>query len=564
MELLIRNGYVYDPINGVRGEVMDIAIKDGKIVEDSEINLRKAKVIDASHKVVMPGGVDIHSHIAGPKVNVGRMMMVSDHYRSFMRAKPPIRRSGTGKYTPSTYLTGYRYARMGWTMAVEPASPPLKTRHTHEELNSIPILDKAVLVLVDSNRLLLRYLSGGDLDRCKEFLKWLLAATKAYGVKLVDPGSAVLWSLGREGPSIDDVIEPYGITPREIVRGLCRVVSDLKLPHAVHVHCNRLGVPGGYADAIETVKTAPPSDSVNLHLAHLQFNSYAGDDWSSMESGAEEVAKLLNSRSNVSLDIGQIDFGTAITMTADAPFEFALYHIARWKWAGADVEAEAASGIVPYKYKKRNYVNALQWCIGLELALLVRDPWRVVLSTDHPNGAPFTRYPKIIALLMSRRFREKVMEKLNRAALKRSALPSINREYDLYDVTIITRAAPAKLLGLDAFKGHLGVGADGDVAIYDIDPERVDPSRDFERIVRAFKRAKYTIKDGTVVVKNGEVVRAALGRTFYVSFDGRPGEGLEGEIREFFRKWYSVELENYVIGEDELRRPYPIRCGAAG
>ena len=32
-ELLIRNGVVYDPINGVKGEKKDICIRDGKIVE---------------------------------------------------------------------------------------------------------------------------------------------------------------------------------------------------------------------------------------------------------------------------------------------------------------------------------------------------------------------------------------------------------------------------------------------------------------------------------------------------------------------------------------------------
>ena len=32
MSLLIKNGLVYDPLNGIKGEVMDIAIKNGKIV----------------------------------------------------------------------------------------------------------------------------------------------------------------------------------------------------------------------------------------------------------------------------------------------------------------------------------------------------------------------------------------------------------------------------------------------------------------------------------------------------------------------------------------------------
>ena len=31
-ELLIKNGFVFDPINKINGEKMDIAIKNGKIV----------------------------------------------------------------------------------------------------------------------------------------------------------------------------------------------------------------------------------------------------------------------------------------------------------------------------------------------------------------------------------------------------------------------------------------------------------------------------------------------------------------------------------------------------
>ncbi|MFQ6074474.1 MAG: amidohydrolase family protein, partial [Candidatus Bathyarchaeia archaeon] len=76
-ELLIKNGFVYDPINKIDGEIMDIAMKDGKIVEKVEGN--SVKVVDASGMIVMPGGVDIHSHIAGAKVNAGRMLRPEDH-----------------------------------------------------------------------------------------------------------------------------------------------------------------------------------------------------------------------------------------------------------------------------------------------------------------------------------------------------------------------------------------------------------------------------------------------------------------------------------------------------
>ena len=89
---------------------MDIAVKDGKIVE--KVNERKARKIDASGMIVMPGGVDIHCHIAGAEVNSGRLLRPEDHFRNF-ECKTHVTRSGVGHSIPSTFTTGYRYARMG-------------------------------------------------------------------------------------------------------------------------------------------------------------------------------------------------------------------------------------------------------------------------------------------------------------------------------------------------------------------------------------------------------------------------------------------------------------------
>ena len=46
--------------------------------------------------------------------------------------------------------------------------------------------------------------------------------------------------------------------------------------------------------------------------------------------------------------------------------------------------------------QRPSLVNAVQWAVGLELLLLIDDPWRVFLTTDHPNGGGFWRYPEII------------------------------------------------------------------------------------------------------------------------------------------------------------------------
>src|SRR5208283_67193 len=105
-ELLIKNGFVFDPINGINGEKMDIAVKNGKIVAKVT---RRAQVIDASGLTVMPGGVDIHTHVAGGEVNTGRIVRPEDHVKDVER-KTALTRSGTGYSIPSTFTTGYRYS----------------------------------------------------------------------------------------------------------------------------------------------------------------------------------------------------------------------------------------------------------------------------------------------------------------------------------------------------------------------------------------------------------------------------------------------------------------------
>ncbi len=115
-------------------------------------------------------------------------------------------------------------------------------------------------------------------------------------------------------------------------------------------------------------------------------------------------------------------------------------------------------GIVPYEYRANDFYNAIQWAVGLELFLLIDDPWRVFFTTDHPNGAPFTTYPEILALLMGRDLRAAWIAKLPAEAMALTTLPSIAREYTLSEIAMMTRAAPARLLGL-ADRGHLGTGA---------------------------------------------------------------------------------------------------------
>lgn len=537
MSLVIRNGTVYDPMNGVDGERMDLFIKNGKMVEET-----KGKNIDASGLIVFPGGVDIHAHIAGSKVNLGRLFRPEDHRKDrFFRTEHA--RSGVGYSIPTTFVTGYRYARLGYTTVMEAATPPLTAKHTHEELNDTPIVDKACYILMGNNHFVMEYVKNGEHEKMKNFVAWLLGATKGYVVKIVNPGGVENWKWGRNVDSIDDKVDNYEVTPREILEGLAKVNDELNLPHSIHVHANNLGAPGNFETTLQTIDAVKD----RIHLTHLQFNSYAGDSWANFASGVAEVVDRINRRENVTCDMGQVIFGDTTTMTADGPWQYHLYKLTGNKWFNADVEMETGAGVVPYLFRRKNPVNAIQWAIGLEIALMIEDPWKICLTTDHPNGGPFYMYPKVMTWLMSKRAREQTLKSVHRAASSKTALPNLEREYSLYEIATITRASPAKVLALKN-KGHLGVGADADVAVYEFVEDHIQ---------RSFSRSRYTIKDGKIVVKDGQIVDSPTGRTFWVDAKGE----ITDDLREAFPKYYTVSLENYPVQDEYLPRGEVVSCG---
>ena len=57
-----------------------------------------------------------------------------------------------------------------------------------------------------------------------------------------------------------------------------------------------------------------------------------------------------------------------------------------------------------------------------------------------------------------------------RAALR--AGRASTREYSLYEIAIVTRAGPARILGIQDRHGHLGPGAVADVTVYEDHPDR--------------------------------------------------------------------------------------------
>jgi len=540
MLLKIAGGTVHDPANQVDGQVKDIWIQDGKVVAPpTDPDVRPDKVLDAKGLVVMPGGVDMHSHIAGPKVNLARKMRPEDKRRAPVIRRTAFTRSGTTGSVPSTFATGYLYAGLGYTTAFDAAIPPLAARHAHEEFHDTPIIDKGFFLLFGNNHYVMRQLKANEPDRLRAFVAWLLQAGKGYAVKLVNPGGVEMWKEGADNiHSLDEKVLAFDVTPRQIITGLAQSAMDLGLPHPIHLHCNNLGLPGNWKTTLNTMEAL---EGRRAHLTHIQFHSYGGDpdDQGQFSSRVPQLVDFVNANKNLSVDVGQVLFGETTSMTGDGPLGYYLHKVTGRKWTNADTEMEAGCGIVPITYKEKSFVHALQWAIGLEWYLLVNDPWRIAMSTDHPNGGSFLAYPEIINLLMDRTYRQEILKRVHPRVLERSVLKDLNREYTLQEIAIITRASPARMLGLKN-KGHLGVGADGDVTIY-------TPSADRRAM---FELPRFVIKAGEIVVEQGEIRSECYGRTLHT----RPAydEGVVPDIKNWFESFYTIQFANYPVDEEYL------------
>jgi len=541
--ILVQNGQVYDPQNGVNGEIRDIWIKHGRVVAPEEMDRKRAQTIDATGLVVMPGGVDIHSHIVGAKVNAGRKFRPEDH-RDHVRSRTSFTRSGAGYTVPTTYLTGYLYAEMGYTTVMEAATAPLVARHTHEEMEDTPILDKGAFITMGNNHFIMNCIRDGQRDKARDYVAWLLGATKGYAIKIVNPGGVENWKWGKNVSELDDEVIGFGVTPRQIITTLAWINDDLGLPHVPHIHGLGLGSTGNARTTVETIEAL---GGRRAHFCHLQFLSYAGERGNLPRSGAAAVARAVNEHPNVTVDVGQVVFGEATTMTCDGPFQYRLHRLTGHKWLNDDVEGETGGGVVPIRYDRKNPVNAVQWVIGLELFLLTQDPWRVFLTTDHPNAGPFFYYPQVIKLLMDRDYRAEMLQGIHDRTRRNTLLHELDREYSLYEIAIITRAGTARALGLKN-KGHLGVGADADVTIY-------APLDDREEM---FARPPYVLKDGEIVVRDGQLVRERPGRTLYVDPPYDPA--IETDLRAHFEERYTLSFDNYPVSCEYLPHGQVVAC----
>ena len=151
---------------------------------------------------------------------------------------------------------------------------------------------------------------------------------------------------------------------------------------------------------------------------------------------------------------------------------------------------------------------------------------------------------------MDKGFRAEMLKRVHKRVLSDTTLPNLDREYTLSEIAIITRAGPARALGL-THKGHLGVGADADITIYPKDSDRE----------QMFEHPIYVLKDGEVVLREGELVGSRDGKVLFVV---PPDVGeMDPEFKTEFENFYTIEYENFAIDAEDIPNREAIPAGAS-
>ena len=89
------------------------------------------------------------------------------------------------------------------------------------------------------------------------------------------------------------------------------------------------------------------------HFTHLQFHCYGGEPGKGWSSAASKVIEYVNAHPEISGDVGQVMFGPATTITADAPVEYLLHKSSGRRWVNIDIELETGAASCRWPTRRR-------------------------------------------------------------------------------------------------------------------------------------------------------------------------------------------------------------------
>jgi len=540
-KLLIKNGLIFDPINSIAGEVNDILIENGKIV-DKFSNEKNVKEINAKDKTIIPSALDIHAHIASHQLNLVRLLGARD--LKFQKHWAGLKLLDITK----------NYIMQGFSFILEANVMPSFAKQTTFDFLRIPVLDKGFLLNISNLWALeLEYQKGLYQDGAM-FVSDLLRKVKGFGVKIYNPFEAENWNWNILRKALTEKGRLYNFNPLDVYITVTKIVEFLKLPHSVHAHIEGYEsreVKENLMKVLNEIKPLNPieASSNNLkvgrsqifHLAHASSYNIDGDN--------SELIDFFNKNIKFDLDIGFVGFNPINPiMTSDRRFFNSFKNLNEKRPVVREsLESEGDSFIGVREFNKRNVDHCNLWGNALDLALNIKNKWQVQFSVNFPIYSDIKNTPLIYEWLMNKNSRERFMKDMNTEFLKKHPIVNNSDEYSFKDLIIITRSSPAKSLGLEKYKGNLGLGADGDLNLLNINIDTLDSSKQVEEIIKAFQNIEYVIKEGNIVKKQDDFALNYPGKIFWSKGNANIEKSatILNKKREFYEKYSSIFYDSF-------------------
>ncbi len=548
-KLIIKNGIIFDPFNKIEGEIKDILIEDGVIVEKFSAE-SDVKIIDAKDKTVIPAALEIHAHFAAQQVNWARLLGKSnDKFMEYWKGL-------TLEHVAKSYIAN------GYTFILEASVFPSLASQTIFNFKQLPVLDKAMLLNVSNLWPLQLEFQRGKIEEMGVFLSDMLNKTKGFGFKVYNPFESEDWNFKALRDDLSNKGKLYNFSALAVYKNLTKCNEHLGLPHSIHAHIEGYETEQAKLNLIKVLEmieklNLSSNSEQNSELARSQVFHVAHASSLNIDGNNDELLGHVNNSNLIDLDLGFISFNDINPLiTSDRRL---INQIAKSreldnskKIIRSAVEFEGDAFATLRSFDKKNELHCTLWANAINLALLVKNKWQLQFSLNYPNYGDVNDVPEIATWLLSTDARARFVESLS---LNGQASELINEDKGVLtfnDYVIITRESPAKSLGLGTIKGNLGVDADGDLNILDLNMNDIEANKDYNSIKQALSNIEYVIKGGQVIKKRDKIDLSTRGKIFHAKqTEEKENSAILAKKREFYTKFGSSFYDSLKITIDD-------------
>ena len=543
--IVIRNCNCLDPQHGIVYEPRDLFIENGFFKVSDALGGSIDQEIDATNKIVVPGGIFPSFNVTGPA-------------SSYVKTRPSI--------------IAKMLLQCGFTTIIADSISPFVALDTHRYFEHLPGMNKVPFIDIGNYQFMAGFLKNGVANYAIALEDVLLNKFKGYGISCMNPGIVVRWRNELIDPkSIFEPLPFLGISGEKIVSELVGAHSQTGRKPALVVETGIEGLPDSTEDFnsfLETVWSHVPEGSRDRANPSIAFKQMArascepehefgeiGSTVQKLQSSLQEhpgIAGFLDIPSITSDDARFIDGSNSYLQAPDAII------------ARGMIEGEMFQSIYHVASDQKKEILGKYWLAGMRLLL--------DLPAELHDAIAFSVMPciiqdsrdivDIIGSLLSATWRNSSMASAPAKIPTDTAQEQLgDKVISLQDFVHLSRVIPAKLLKLERYIGGLGDGQVGDAIILDVEVNDLDAIMNEPSRLEAMLSTPYAvIKAGELLFKNHEFNCQDKGFTFLQEMQDQ--SSITGSIKENldkqFLKYYSThENSKEVLGPMMVINPWP-------